>query len=72
MKDFVCLVFGLFAFLIFRAAHAAYRSSQSRGQIGDTAAGLTPQLTATLDPEPLSKARDQTHILVDLSLVRFC
>ena len=29
-----------FAFLLFRAAHAAHRSSQPRGEIGATAAGL--------------------------------
>ena len=55
--------FGLFAF--FRAAPAAYGSSQAKGLIGTVAAGLgqshsntgsklrlqsTPQLTATPDP----------------------
>ena len=53
--------------LLFRAALAAYGSSQDRGQIGATAAGLhhshshagseqhlwpTPQLMATPDPQP--------------------
>ena len=50
-------------FFILRAALVAYGSSQARGQIGATAAGLyhshteseprlppTPQLTAMLDP----------------------
>ena len=54
-------------FLLFRATYAAYGSSQARGRIGTTAAGLyhshsslgsephqrpTPQLTAMLDPRP--------------------
>ena len=61
-------VFGLpsfFFFFLFRAALTAYGSSQARGLIGATAAGLhhshrnarselrlqrTPQLTATPDP----------------------
>ena len=57
-----------------------YGRSQARGQIGGTAAGQcysynktgsklhlqpTPQLMAM--PDPLSKARDQTHILMDTS-----
>ena len=54
-------------FFLFRAASAAYGSSQARGQIGAAAAGLhhshsnaeseshlrsTPQLTVTPDPQP--------------------
>ena len=54
-----------YLFLLFRAAPTAYGSSQARGPIGATAAGLrhshsnagsemqlwpTPQLSATLDP----------------------
>ena len=54
-----------FLFLLFRAAHAAYGSSQARGRIGAIAADLhyshsnagseprlqpTPQLMAKLDP----------------------
>ena len=63
-------------FFLFRATSAAYGSSQSRGLIRATAAGLchshsqarsepclrpTLQLTATLDPQPLSGARDWIH-----------
>ena len=59
------VMFFVFFVLLFRAALAAYRSSQARGQIRATAAGLcqshsyagsephlqpTPQLTAMLDP----------------------
>ena len=55
----------IFGFCLLRAASAAYRSSQAKGRIGATAAGLhhshskvgsepclrpTPQLMATLDP----------------------
>ena len=58
--------------------------SQVRGQIRATAAGLhhshsysgskpslrpIPQLTATLDPQPLIEARDRTCILMDTSWV---
>ena len=70
--------------LLFRAAPAAYGSSQARGQIGATAAGLhhshgnmgseprlqpTPQLSAMLDP--WSEARDRTRILMVASLGSF-
>ena len=58
-------IFLFFYLLLFRAASAAYGSSQARGRIGDTAAGWhhshsntqskpslqsTPQFTATPDP----------------------
>ena len=69
--------------MLFRAALVTYRGSQARDQIGAAAAGLNhssagskphqgpaPQLLATLDPNPLSKAREQTHILMDPSRVR--
>ena len=64
----------------------AYVSSQARGLIRATADGLyhshsnagsepplrpIPQLTATLDPNPLSEARDQTCVLMDTSWIRF-
>ena len=64
------MVFVSFLFMslvFFRAAPTAYGGSQARGPIGAVAAGLrhshsnagsTPQLTATPDPNPLSKARD--------------
>ena len=63
----------------------AYGSSQARGPIGAVAAGLhhshsnsgselrlqpTPQLTATPDLGPLSKARDRTHYLMVPSRIR--
>ena len=69
-------------FLFFRAAHG---SSQAGVSIRAAAASLhhshsnaeskpylqpTPQLTAMPDPNPLSNAGDQTHILMDTSLVR--
>ena len=64
----------------FRAAHAAYGSSQARGLIGATAAVACATATATQDPSchpchslqqcwilnPLSKARDRTCILTDI------
>ena len=66
-------IFILFYFiLLFRAAPAAYGSSQARGQIGATAAGLhhshsslgseprlqpTPQPRAMLDPQPTEQGQ---------------
>ena len=59
---------GFFFFL--RAAPTAYGSSQTKGQIGATAAGLqpTPQLMAK--PQP-TEARDQTRNLMVPSRIRF-
>ena len=74
----------LFFFFFFRATIVANGISQARGPIRATAASLchshsnagselclqpTPQRKAILDPQPLSKARDQTHILMDPSRV---
>ena len=76
----------IFFFLLFRASPVAYRSSQARGQIGATAAGLhhsnsntgselrlplTPQFRQCWFPNLLCKARDGTHILMDPSQIRF-
>ena len=62
-------------------------SSQTRGQIRATAAGLhhshsdvgsklhllpTPQLTATPDPRPTEQGQDRTCILMDTSRIGFC
>ena len=74
-------------FCFFRAALMAYESSQARGQIRATAAGLHLSI-ATPDPShvcdlhhssrqcrilnPLSKARDRTHNLMVPSRIRFC
>ena len=72
--------------LLFRAAPAACGGSQGRGPIGATAAGLchshsdagselclqpTPQLTALLVLNPLSKARDRTRNPMVPSRIRF-
>ena len=74
-----------FVFLSFRATLAAYEGSQARGQVGAVAAGLhhshsstgsepclwpTPQLWQRQILNPMSKARDQTHVLMDASQVR--
>ena len=79
--SFVCL----FVCLLFRAAPAAYGSSQEQGQIGAIAAGLrhshsnggsetrlqtTPQLRQCWILNPLSKARDGTCILMDAGQIR--
>ena len=71
-------------FCLFRAAPAAYGSSQARGPVGATAAGLhhshsrseprlrpTPQLRPLWIFKPLSEARDQTCVLRDASQIRF-
>ena len=73
-----------FSFFVLRATPSAYGSSQTSGQIGAAAAGLhhshstarsephlppTLQSVAMLDLYSLSRARDQTHILMDTSQV---
>ena len=75
----------LFYFIfVFMVALMAYGGSQARGPIRAVATGLhhgsseselhlqpTPQLTAMPDHgSPPSEARDQTHILMDVSQVR--
>ena len=73
--------------LLFRVTPVAYVSSPARGQVEAVAAGL-PTATAMWDlscvfdlhhsswqhqiTNPLSKARDQTHILTDTSQIHFC
>ena len=76
------LFFFFFFFLLFKAAPEACESSQATGQIEATAADLLAD-TATLDPrhicdlhhgsqqpwilKQLSKAQDQTRVLMDTS-----
>ena len=80
-------LFFMFYFLLFRAAPEAYGSSQARGLIGATAAGLC-QATETWDPShvcnlhdssrqfrilnPLSEARDRTRNPMVPSRIPFC
>ena len=72
----------LFYFLIFRAIPPAYRSSQARGWIRATASGLHHSHSNTKQIcdlhhsswqcqilNPLSGARDWTHVLMDTSRV---
>ena len=76
----------LFFYIFFRAAGAAYGSSQARGQIRATAAGLHhSHNNAGLSHiynlhhssqqcwilNPLSEARDQIHMLMDTAQIRF-
>ena len=79
MSIYVLCLF-LFLFVCFRAASAAYGSSQARGLIGAAAASLrhshsNMDLSCSCNHRlqqcqifnPLSEAGDQTHILVDIS-----
>ena len=63
--------FFFFFFSLFRAAPAAYGSSQARGRMGAAAAGLTPQPQQHGVLNPLSRARDRTQVLMDTSWVRY-
>ena len=80
--------FGLASvFLLFRAARVSYRSSQARGWIGAAATGLYHNHSNAESKHvinlhhssrqckilnPLSKARDRTHIFMDASQIHFC
>ena len=79
---YFCFRFHFFDF--FRAAAEAHGSSQTRGQIGATAAGLhhshsnvgsepslrpTAQLPATVDPQPTEQGQGLNPILVDMSWI---
>ena len=82
---FVCFCVGFFYFsLLFRAAPAAYRGSQARGQIRAVAASLHQSHSSTDVSlvcnlhhssrqrqilSPLSKAGDQTCVLMDASQI---
>ena len=59
-------IFFLFSFF-FRATPAAYGSPWARGWIGGAAAGLHYSLWGRRIPNPLSKVRDWTCILMDTS-----
>ena len=83
-KLFFVFVF-FFVFCIFRAAASAYGGSQARGPITAVGLPAYAMATAMQDPSrvsdlhysswqhqtlnPLSKARDRTHILMDASQV---
>ena len=59
------------AVFLFRATSAAYRSSQARDRVGAAAASLHHSSQPCQIPDPLSEARDQTHILMDASQIRY-
>ena len=71
-RDICGVFFPLFIFIdlfsLFRAATAAYGSSQARGQIGAIAAGLHHSHSNAI-PSALSEARDRTCILTDTSQI---
>ena len=72
-----CILSFFFLFLLFKAAPVAYGNSKARGQIGAVATGLCHSHSHTrAEPtlkcwilNPLSKARDRTHVLMDTSWV---
>ena len=63
--------FFLFFFFFLMAAPAAYRSSQVRGWIGAAAASLHHSSQQCWIPQPLSRIRNQTH-LMDINWIYFC
>ena len=64
--------FFFFFFCLFRAAPAALRGSQIKGQIGATAADLHHNSQQCRVLNPLCKARDQTHNLMVTRRICFC
>ena len=66
---FVCL---FVLFFVFMALPAAYGNSQARGWIVATTAGLHHSLQQHRILNPLSEARDGTHVLIDISWVCYC
>ena len=66
------LFFLLLCFLPFRAASAAYGSSQARGPIRVTAANLHHSSQQHWILVPLSEARNGTHNLMVTSSISFC
>ena len=84
--NFLFLFIYLFIYLIFLGPHPWHMSSQARGQIGAVASGLAratamPDLSCICELHhssqqhqilnPLSRARDRTHILMDASQVHY-
>ena len=62
--------FFFFFFWLFRATRTAHGSSQAKSQIGACSRPPTPQPQPRRTPNPLSNAKDRTHILMDPSQVR--
>ena len=68
---FIYLFIYLFTYFsgFFRAAPVAYGNSQSRGPVRASAAGLCHSSWHCWILNPLSEARDQTHIFMDTSQI---
>ena len=58
-------------FIFFKAAPVAYGRSQARGQVGAAAAGLHRNSQQHQILNPLSEARDGTHLHMDASQMHF-
>ena len=76
---YLYLLIFLYLFTVFLWPHPQHVEVQARGQIKDTVI-TTPDLRRVCDPyhssrqhlNPVSKTSDQTHILMDTGLVRYC
>ena len=60
-------LFFFFLFCLFKATPVAYGSSQARDQISTAAAELHHNHSNAGSFNPLTKARDWTHVLTDTS-----
>ena len=65
------VVIAIIIICLFRAAPAAYGTSQARGLIRVVAAKPTPQPQQCRIFNPLSEAKDQTYVLMDTSRICF-
>ena len=64
-----CFCFFVFVFFLFRSEPSAYGGSQARGCIRPAAAGLHHSSQKRQILNPLSKPRDRTCILINISRV---
>ena len=65
-------IYIIYYFGLFRTAPSAYGSFQTRGQTRAAAASLHHSSQQRRILNPLSEARDRTHVLMDPSQVHYC